>query len=43
MSSDKPIRVAQKKSLGKAVSQLVFSGEDCTKEAVLKLRDERVE
>ena len=33
---------AQKKAPGKAVKQLVFAGEDFTKDAVLRLRDERL-
>lgn len=42
MNATKSIRAAQKKSPDKPVTQLVFTGEDFTKEAVLKLRDERL-
>ncbi|MBC7966784.1 MAG: hypothetical protein H7Z17_12775, partial [Fuerstia sp.] len=42
MNATKAIHAAQKKSLGKPVTQLVFIGEDFTKEAVLLLRDERL-
>jgi hypothetical protein len=42
MNATKAIQAAKKKSPGKAVAQLVFTGEDFTKEAVLKLRDERL-
>ncbi len=42
MNATKAIHAAQKKSPGNPVKQLVFVGEDFTKEAVLKLRDERL-
>ena len=42
MNATKAIHAAQKKAPGKPVTQLVFTGEDFTKEAVLKLRDERL-
>ncbi|MES2657208.1 MAG: DUF4365 domain-containing protein [Verrucomicrobiota bacterium] len=42
MNATKAIHSAQKKSPGTPVKQLVFTGEDFTKEAVLKLREERL-
>ncbi len=42
MNATKAINAAKKKSPGKPVTQLVFTGEDFTKEAVQKLRDERL-
>ncbi len=42
MNATAAIRAAQKKSPGKSVKQLVFTGEDFTREAVLRLRDERL-
>ena len=42
MNATEAIRAAQKKAPGKPVTQLVFASEDFTKEAVLKLRDERL-
>jgi WD40 repeat protein len=42
IDATKAIHTARKKSPGKAVTQLVFIGEDFNKEAVLKLRDERL-
>ena len=43
MNATRAIRAAQKANPGKAVRQIVFGGEDFTKEAVLRLRDERVQ
>ena len=42
MNATNAILAAQRKNLGKPVKQLVFTGEDFTKEAVLRLRDERL-
>ncbi len=42
MNATKSIHAAQKKAAGKPVKQIVFTGDDFTKEAVLKLRDERL-
>lgn len=42
MNATEAILAAQKKNPGKAVKQLVFDGEDFNKEAVLRLRDERL-
>lgn len=42
MNATKAILAERKKAPGKPVTQLVFTGEDFTKEAVLKLRDERL-
>lgn len=42
MNATKAIRAALRKSPGKPVTQLVFTGEDFTMEAVMKLRDERL-
>ena len=36
------IRAAQRANPGKPVAQIVFVGEDFTKEAVLRLREERL-
>jgi WD40 repeat protein len=42
MNATDAIRAAQKANPGKPVKQMVFAGEDFTKEAVLRLRDERM-
>jgi WD40 repeat protein len=42
MNATKAIKSTQKKAPGKPVTQLIFQGEEFTKEAVLKLRDERL-
>ena len=42
MNATEGIRAAQKINPGKPVKQIVFAGEDFTKEAVLRLRDERL-
>jgi len=42
MNATEAIHAAQKKAPGKAVTQLVFTGQDFTKEAVRRLRDERL-
>lgn len=41
MNATEAILVAQKANPGKPLKQIVFSGEDFTKEAVLRLREER--
>jgi WD40 repeat protein len=42
MNATDAIRAAQKSNPGRKVTQIVFTGEDFTKEAVLRLRDERL-
>lgn len=42
MNATDAIRAAQKANPGRPVKQIVFTGEDFTKEAVLRLRDERL-
>jgi hypothetical protein len=42
MNATEAIRAAQKASPGKPVKQITFTGKDFTKEAVLRLRDERL-
>lgn len=42
MNATHAIRAAQKATPGKPVKQIVFDGKDFTKEAVLRLRDERL-
>tara|TARA_R110002072_G_scaffold302710_2_gene487738 strand:+ start:305906 stop:309055 length:3150 start_codon:yes stop_codon:yes gene_type:complete len=42
INATKAIRSAKRKSKGKRVTQLVFDSQDFTKEAVLRLRDERL-
>ena len=42
MNATRAIRAAKKKNRGQPVKQIVFKGEDFTKEAVLRLRDARL-
>ena len=42
MNATDAILAAQKKAPGKPVKQIEFTGEDFNREAVLRLRDERV-
>ncbi|HET8775802.1 MAG TPA: DUF4365 domain-containing protein [Thermoanaerobaculia bacterium] len=42
MNATDAIRAAQKANPGRPVTQIVFTGEDFTREAVLRLRDERL-
>jgi hypothetical protein len=42
MNATEAIRAAQKKAPGKPVKQIDFVGEEFTREAVLRLRDERL-
>jgi WD40 repeat protein len=42
INATEAIRVAQKANAGRPVTQIVFTGEDFTREAVLRLRDERL-
>ncbi|HYI07857.1 MAG TPA: hypothetical protein VEK57_02195 [Thermoanaerobaculia bacterium] len=42
MNATDAIVAAQKANPGKPVKQLLFTGEDFTREAVLRLRDERL-
>jgi hypothetical protein len=42
MNATEAIRKAQKANVGRPVTQIVFTGEDFTKEALLRLRDERL-
>jgi len=42
MNATNAIRAAQKKAPGKPVKQIEFTGEEFTREAVLRLRDERL-
>jgi len=41
MNATEAIRAAQKENLSQPVKQIIFTGEEFTKEAVLRLRDER--
>jgi WD40 repeat protein len=42
MNATEAIRAAQKPNPGRPVAQIVFTGEDFTREAVLRLRDDRL-
>jgi hypothetical protein len=42
MNATEAIRAAQKKSPGKPVKQIEFAGEKFNRQAVLRLRDERL-